>query len=164
MSVYSQAAPSARAPFVLGALGLGSGLVSGLIPFSPAWIPAQFHGFQIHETVAPLHTPFVFAAVIGYGLHRWGLRHQRPLAHLVPALWVIAGWLLAINITLKVGDWVENLFKQAGVDVLSTAARMTEFVLAGSAGGLVGAAITMIGCMLLAPQLRGLKPLLSVAL
>src|SRR5262245_33507501 len=114
MHVNGQTALSSRAPFVLGVLGLGSGLVSGLIPFSPAWIPAQIHGFQIPETAAPLHTPFVFAAVIGYGLWRWGRPHHNPLAHLVIVLWVIAGWLLAINITLKVGDWVENLFKKAG--------------------------------------------------
>jgi hypothetical protein len=141
------------APLVLGLCGLMSGAISGLLPISPVFIPSHVSGFAIHDAVAPVHVPLVFALVIGFGLWRWDHRPSAIVVRLLP--FVVVAWLFAINTTVALVGWLDQTFGAGGAG--GVAGKSLVDAVAGAAGGFLGASLTMVGCMLLSPSLRRVR-------
>lgn len=128
---------------VWGLLGAVSGVVSGLLPDFGFGLPQDFGGLMIHTGGVTLFTPLAFALALVIGLAPRGLE---PGKGALVFLATVAGWLLAINVWLQIG----NVLDSQGGRLPPVAMR----ALAGGAAGLLGAALTFAGMARACPQLR----------
>lgn len=128
---------------VWGLLGAVSGVVSGLLPDFGFGLPQDFGGVMIHTSGVTLFTPLAFALALVVGLAPRGLE---PGKGALVFLATVAGWLLAINVWLQVG----NVLDSRGGGLRPELMR----ALAGGAAGLLGAALTFAGMARACPALR----------
>jgi hypothetical protein len=128
---------------VWGLLGAVSGMVSGILPDFGFGLPQDIGGLVIHASGVTLFTPLAFALVLVIGLAPSGLGPDKGA---LVVLATVAGWVLAINVWLQIG----NVLDSRGAGLRPELAR----ALAGGAAGLVGAALTFAGASRASPALR----------
>ncbi|MEP9349399.1 hypothetical protein [Xanthobacter sp. KR7-225] len=128
---------------VWGLLGAVSGLVSGIVPDFGFGLPQDAGGLVIHTGGVTLFTPLAFALVLVIGLAPGGLA---PVKGALVFLATVAGWVLAINVWLQIGNFLDS----EGGGLRPELVR----ALAGGAAGLVGAALTFAGASRARPALR----------
>jgi len=136
----------------LGVLGALSGALGWLLPFAPLGLPRAVREIHLHDAFAPLHVPLVFAAALAIGLRRW--ERTGPPGLLLVALLTVAGWLLAVNLTVHGGNGLERLLAAAGGARAWWGGTLVTMPIAGGLGGLAGAGAIAAGMALVSARCR----------
>ena len=152
MSEGGTGRPVSSAPYVLGALGLVSGLVSAC-DFPPlGWLAENYH---IEAPLAPIHNGVLFGVAVLIGL----------------ALYEKWNWLkaLAVEVALQVGGYLDDLKDTLSLGLDPATHRRPILgvvfeIVPWAKAGFVGAAGTYLAAMVFSARLRRFEPFFGVAL
>lgn len=145
--------PPARARAV--AIMAGIGVLTGLISSLPSPLPdlrLEQPELLINAEGVPLHAGIAFATAVAIILWRWA---SRDLGKCLLALAVtLTGWLAAVNTANDVMSFVVGSELFGTVEGAKAGREAVGWVLAGLAGGALGAGLTAFGAGIAAPALR----------
>ena len=142
---------------LMALLGGLTGIISALLPGAPAEIPnalkiiAQL--FLLDPVRAPIHPGLLFGLVVGAGA--WWVGERRVWALGLTFLITVFAWSAAVNTAHSVYE-IKGEGVIFGVTVRSSNPAFEPIIilLSGFVAGVVGAAMTVIGCALVLPSLR----------
>jgi hypothetical protein len=150
---------SPRTPYVMAGLGLVSGLLTGLVPFFPDWIPKSAGPVIIQDDQAPILAPVFFAVVMVAALRLDGHRDRRAALTMLAAVGL--AWLAAVNAAFYSEPAIVSWLSDIVPAIDSASGRAT---IAGLAAGAIGAAVTALGFCYCSKSLRDRRLIATIVL
>jgi hypothetical protein len=139
---------------ILGGL---TGIISALLPGAAESVPNALkiisQSFLLDPVRSPIHPGLLFGLVVGAGV--WWAGERRAWALGLAFLITVFAWSAAVNTAYSIYE-IKDERVIFGVAVNSSSGAVTPVIklLSGFVAGVVGAAMTVIGCSLAIPSLR----------